>query len=212
MSERDFLSRWSERKLTRPERQDPAPADPNPGAEPNPVADPTAPPEKTDAEILAEHGLPDPETLAPGDDIRGFMAKTVPARLRNRALRMLWRGNPVLANLDELLDYGEDFTDKAKVVENLATAWAVGRGYARPEPEPEPEPQSEPPTELERDPDALASETRAGPDAEPDHGPDPGAHAQSDEPSPPTETAAAEPTEVGPALRRRMRFTFPDGD
>ncbi|HGG65437.1 MAG TPA: DUF3306 domain-containing protein, partial [Rhodobacteraceae bacterium] len=29
--------------------------------------------EKTDAEILAELDLPDPETLQPGDDFSGFM-------------------------------------------------------------------------------------------------------------------------------------------
>ncbi len=57
------------------------------------------------------------------------MAKAVPTRLRNRALRKLWLSDPVLANLDMLLDYGDDFTDKAMVIENLQTAYQVGKGF-----------------------------------------------------------------------------------
>ena len=40
---------------------------------------------KPDEEILEELGLPDPETLAPGDDFSAFMSKAVPDRLRRRA-------------------------------------------------------------------------------------------------------------------------------
>ncbi len=84
--------------------------------------------EKTDAEILAEFNLPDPDQLQAGDDVSGFMAKAVPDRLRRRALRRLWRLNPVLANVDGLVDYGEDYTDAACVIENLQTAYQVGKG------------------------------------------------------------------------------------
>ncbi len=84
--------------------------------------------EKTDAEILAEFDLPDPDTLQAGDDVSGFMAKAVPDRLRRRALRRLWRLNPVLANVDGLVDYGEDYTDAACVIENIQTAYQVGKG------------------------------------------------------------------------------------
>lgn len=84
--------------------------------------------EKSDAEILAELDLPDPENLKMGDDVSRFMAETVPDRLRTKALRRLWRLNPVLANVDGLVDYGEDFTDAACVVENLQTAYKVGKG------------------------------------------------------------------------------------
>ena len=73
-------------------------------------------------------GLPDPDTLQPGDDFRAFMAKAVPDRLRRRALRRLWQSNPALANLDGLVDYGEDFTDSATVIENMQTAYQVGKG------------------------------------------------------------------------------------
>ncbi|MES0861511.1 DUF3306 domain-containing protein [Ruegeria sp. SCPT10] len=84
--------------------------------------------EKSDAEILAEFDLPDPDNLQAGDDVSGFMAKAVPDRLRRRALRRLWRLNPVLANVDGLVDYGEDYTDAACVIENLQTAYQVGKG------------------------------------------------------------------------------------
>lgn len=84
--------------------------------------------EKTDEALLEELGLPDPETLQPGDDFAAFMQRAVPERLRRRALRRLWTSNPVLANLDGLTDYSEDFTDAANVLPDLRTAYDVGRG------------------------------------------------------------------------------------
>lgn len=84
--------------------------------------------EKTDEELLQDLGLPDPDMLKPGDDFAAFMQKQVPERLRRRALRKLWTSNPVLANLDGLLDYNDDFTDAATVLPDLRTAYEVGRG------------------------------------------------------------------------------------
>ena len=87
--------------------------------------------EKTDAELLEELDLPDPDTLVMGDDFSVFMSKAVPDRIRRRALRTLWRSNPVLANVDMLVDYGEDFTDAAMAVENIQTAYQVGKGMLK---------------------------------------------------------------------------------
>ncbi len=87
--------------------------------------------DKTDAEVLAELDLPDPDTLEMGSDFSVFMEKAVPDRIRRRALRTLWRSNPVLANVDMLVDYGEDFTDSAMVVENMQTAYQVGKGMLK---------------------------------------------------------------------------------
>jgi hypothetical protein len=84
--------------------------------------------ELTDDEILAKFDLPDPDTLKLGDDIKGFMSKAVPERLRRRALRKLWRTNPVLACLDGLNDYDDDFTDVATVFPDMKTAYQVGKG------------------------------------------------------------------------------------
>ena len=87
--------------------------------------------EKTDAEILEEFGLPDPDSLEPGQDIAGFMNKAVPERLRRRAMRQLWRINPVLANLDGLNDYDGDFTNAATDAPGVKTAYQVGKGMLR---------------------------------------------------------------------------------
>ncbi|NIZ13759.1 DUF3306 domain-containing protein [Phaeobacter sp. HF9A] len=84
--------------------------------------------ERDDADILAELELPDPDTLGEGDDFKVFLSKAVPARIKARALRRLWASNPVLANVDGLIDYGEDFTDAAMAVENIQTAYQVGKG------------------------------------------------------------------------------------
>lgn len=84
--------------------------------------------EKTDAELLEELGLPDPDNMVQGDDFSAFMSDVVPARLKTRALRKLWRLNPILANVDGLVDYGEDFTDAATVFENMQTTYQVGKG------------------------------------------------------------------------------------
>ncbi|WP_420333906.1 DUF3306 domain-containing protein [Roseibium sp.] len=84
--------------------------------------------EKSDEDILEELGLPDPENLTKEDDFSGFLSAAVPERIRRRALRKLWGLNPVLANLDGLVDYAEDYTDAATVVENLQTVYKIGKG------------------------------------------------------------------------------------
>jgi Protein of unknown function (DUF3306) len=87
--------------------------------------------EQSDAEILAALELPEPESLVEGDDFKVFLTDQVPARIKTRALRHLWRANPVLACVDGLVDYGEDFTDAACVIEGLQTAYQVGKGMTR---------------------------------------------------------------------------------
>ncbi|WP_347313447.1 DUF3306 domain-containing protein [Defluviimonas sp. SAOS-178_SWC] len=87
--------------------------------------------EKTDEELLAELELSDPDTMGQGDDFAAFMRPSVPEHLRRRALRRLWRTNPVLANLDGLVDHGEDLSDAATVTADLRTAYQVGRGMLR---------------------------------------------------------------------------------
>ncbi|WP_422036944.1 DUF3306 domain-containing protein [Roseibium sp.] len=84
--------------------------------------------EKSDEDVLEELGLPDPETLTKEDDFSGFLSAAVPERIRRRALRRLWGLNPVLANLDGLVDYAEDYTDAATVVNNLQTVYKIGKG------------------------------------------------------------------------------------
>ena len=121
-----FASRWS--RLKREAKAEPESVADAVEAEAAAVEPPVVD-ERSDEEVLEELGLPDPDTLKSGDDFTAFMAKTVPARIRNRALRKLWVSDPVFANLDLLLDYGDDFTDKALVIENLQTAYQVGKGF-----------------------------------------------------------------------------------
>ncbi|WP_209014686.1 DUF3306 domain-containing protein [Labrenzia sp. 5N] len=99
--------------------------------------------EKTDAEILEELGLPDPDSLQKDDDFTKFLAKTVPERLRRRALRRLWLSNPVLANLDGLNDYDDDFTDASTAGQVVKTAYEVGRGFLKKISETEPDENSD---------------------------------------------------------------------
>lgn len=162
--------------------------------------------ERSDEDILEELGLPDPDSLQPGDDFKAFLAKAVPDRLRRRALRRLWMSNPALANLDGLLDYGEDFTDKATVIENLQTAYQVGKGMlshveelARQAAEDADPTQAEP---APQEPELAETEPVAEPtpDPEPETAVDPMAQVHS----PPEDDLSHAPP------RRRMRFAFDD--
>lgn len=120
MSDDSFASRWSRRKQAVKDEE----------LEEVPVVEELAvEPEKTEAEILAEFNLKDPDEMEAGDDFSAFMNSAIPQRLRNRALRKLWLSNPALANLDELLEYGEDFSNKGGVIEDIVTAYKVGQGF-----------------------------------------------------------------------------------
>ena len=134
----NLFSRWSSRKraVAKEEAETvavPAPSEDGPAVS---VSEPDAPEaEETEEEILARFGLPSPESLGPGDDYTGFMQTGVPEFLRRRALRRLWRSNPVLANVDGLNDYDEDFTSPEETMKVLKTAYKVGRGFLRDEEE-----------------------------------------------------------------------------
>ena len=85
---------------------------------------------KTDSEILQTLELPDPETLKLGDNVVGFMDGRVPDRIRHKALRAFWKTNPLLANIDGLDEYCDDYTDAVMCIENMQTIYEVGKGYA----------------------------------------------------------------------------------
>lgn len=163
--------------------------------------------EKSDAEILAELELPDPDTLEQGDDFTVFLAKAVPERIRRRALRKLWLTNPVLANVDNLVDYGEDFTDSAMVIEGMQTTYQVGKGMlkhveemARQAEEKAALAEAELPEEDVEAGDVLVEETEDADHSAPE--PDLVAAVSAEEHSPEAEALPAAPS------RRRMRFEF----
>lgn len=228
MAREGFLDRWSRLKRDG-EAEAGAGPEVDPALQAPPEADePAAEDERTDDEILTALGLPHPDELRPGDDFRAFMAAAVPDRLRRMALRRLWASNPALANLDGLVEYGEDYTDKATVVENLQTLFRVGEGMVR---------KTAPPDEGEEAEDAaqdLAAEDEAT--APKGASPEEAAVAEADsaelaeaDDDAPVEEAPAEviaevlegrerveaatafeTDDVGVApTRRRMRFTLP---
>ena len=83
---------------------------------------------KSDADILQELSLQNPDEMQAGDDFTAFMRDEVPQRLRNKALRTLWRSNPVLACVDDLVDYGDDFKAEWNATGVIKTAYQVGKG------------------------------------------------------------------------------------
>lgn len=127
MSEdKGFLSRWSDRKLS------------TESAELQSLSAETEQAEgsagefegKSDEEILTILELPEPEALKLGDTVEKFMNGRVPERIRARALRAFWKTNPVLANIDGLDEYCDDYTDAAMIIENMQTIYQAGKGYA----------------------------------------------------------------------------------
>lgn len=192
--------------------------------------------EKTDEQLLEELDLPDPDTLVSGDDFAAFMKRAVPERLRRRALRRLWVSDPVLANLDNLVDYNDDYTAAAHVNDVVQTSYKVGQGMqfyldrkreeaertagaaltedgpeSGPEVGPEHAPNDAPaalPPGADTDTD-LGATADADSDAETDRAsadPDDGTAASRDD-----EDASAAPRLASGTHRRRMRFAF-DGE
>ena len=117
----------------------------------------------------------------------------------------------MLANLDGLVDYDDDFTDAATCVPNLQTTYQVGKGLlahiehiAKTTTEAAPEPT---PVALADD-DALADDVPADPEDTPDNA----------APEAPRDIALANGSErayepdaepaARPASSRRMRFRF----
>jgi hypothetical protein len=110
-----FLARWSRLKQQARRAQVPAPGVPQEPA-PAPRIDP--PPAE----------LPPIETLTAESDFSSFMQAGVPDALRNAALQKLWRSDPVYANLDGLVEYGEDYAADFKAAAAVRTAYRVLRG------------------------------------------------------------------------------------
>jgi hypothetical protein len=91
----------------------------------------------TDAELLEKYELPDPEDVTEETGLDRFMSGDLPERLRQMALRRLWRLNPMFGIVDDMVEYGEDYTDAAVVIEGMQTAYTAGKGYASKAVEPE---------------------------------------------------------------------------
>ncbi|NMT63189.1 DUF3306 domain-containing protein [Marinobacter orientalis] len=122
------LQRWSRKKTGALKEADPAPpsaVEPEPSPQEQELAVNETLPEQA---VLAKYDLPDPDAIEIGTDITGFMRKEIPELLRRKALRSLWKSNPVLAVLDGLNDYDEDFSNAATTVNGVQTLYRVGQG------------------------------------------------------------------------------------
>ena len=138
-----FLSRWSARK-SQIAKGEPVPEEaPLPLAEDgtaltvNDEVEDDEDAALTDAELLEKYELPDPEDVTEETGLDRFMSGDMPERLRQMALRRLWRLNPMFGIVDDMVEYGEDYTDAAVVIEGMQTAYTAGKGYASKAVEPE---------------------------------------------------------------------------
>ncbi len=71
----------------------------------------------------------DLETLDYDSDYSVFLKEGVSDHLKRRAMKALWRSSPVLANVDGLCDYDEDFGRPELIMKTFDSAWKVGKGY-----------------------------------------------------------------------------------
>ena len=155
-----FLSRWSARKNQIAKGEDVPDEVPAPEIAEDAVIEDEEDAALTDAELLKKYDLPDPEAVTEESGLEQFLnGKGLPGRVRQMALRRLWRLNPLFGVVDDMVEYGEDYTDAATVVEGMKTAYTVGKGYAKEVVEPE---ESE---AMEDDAEAEAGDAEEG-DAE----------------------------------------------
>ena len=159
-----FLSRWSARKNQIAKGEDVPDEVPAPEIAEGAVIEDEEDAALTDAELLKKYDLPDPEAVTEESGLEQFLnGKGLPGRVRQMALRRLWRLNPLFGVVDDMVEYGEDYTDAATVVEGMKTAYTVGKGYAKEVVEPE---ESE---AMEDDAEAEAGDAEEG-DAEANEG------------------------------------------
>jgi len=133
-----FLSRWSARKTQIAKGEDVPDEVPAPEIAEDDVVEDEEDATLTDAELLEKYDLPDPEAVTEESGLEQFLnGKGLPGRVRQMALRRLWRLNPLFGVVDDMVEYGEDYTDAATVIEGMKTAYTVGKGYKKDDVEPE---------------------------------------------------------------------------
>lgn len=123
-----FLSRWSKRKQAQLANPGVDPDDEAPAADPVVIDEEQLEAERSEAEAnrLAAESV-DLEKVEYGFDFSIFMKRGVPDVLRRKALKKFFNSNPVLANLDGLNDYDEDYNNPLHMV--YKSSWDVGRGF-----------------------------------------------------------------------------------
>jgi uncharacterized protein DUF3306 len=127
------LQRWARKKAETRQEAPPAPQEPVKEAATAPQASPVEQElavneALSEQEILAKYNLPDLRNLAQGTDIKGFLKDEIPEFLRRKALRALWRSNPIFGVLDRLNEYDEDYSKALIPLGGVKTAYKVGKG------------------------------------------------------------------------------------
>ena len=122
VNDKGFMGRWSTRKAEANAGLAVDPTDEIP-----PIAEELDQTEEPQPQLTAED-LPDVETLNAESDYTAFLGDNVPQDLTKMALRKLWRSDPILANIDGLNDYDEDFSKAGLVGAAVKTAYRVGKG------------------------------------------------------------------------------------
>lgn len=125
-----FISRWSKRKqavAAGEEMQEPSLDEAISDDVPNEISEERA--AELKANQLAAEAI-DMERLEYDSDFSAFFKDGVPLLLKQKAMRILWRTHPVLANVDGLCDYDENFADPSLILDKYASAYRVGKGYA----------------------------------------------------------------------------------
>jgi hypothetical protein len=130
--DKNFLSRWSQRKREAEEAAAHEAVPPQDGDEALPAAPSAAAGAEDDAGGIDLRDLPDIDSLHAGSDFTVFMRSGIPRALKQRALRRLWQVDPAFNVICPLDDYNLDYTDAATVVPNLKTLYQVGRGMVLP--------------------------------------------------------------------------------
>jgi hypothetical protein len=134
MAERDegFLRRWSRLKQDERNRRPETPAEEAAQEEIAPAAASAVPDAAPGVEAAQPDdpnaNLPPIESLDRNSDYTAFLRPGVAPELKRQALGKLWRSDPVFANLDGLLEYGEDFSAPFKNRAAVATLYRVGKG------------------------------------------------------------------------------------
>ena len=123
-----FLSRWAQRKAAKQTEVD-ALEEVTQTEQVDATGETEEEAALSDEELCARYELPDPEHCTDSEQLDGFFDGQIPDRLRQLAMRRLWRLNPLFRFADEMVEYGEDFTDAATVIPNMQTAYKVGKGY-----------------------------------------------------------------------------------
>jgi hypothetical protein len=173
MASESGLTRWSRLKHARTKGKEVSGAS---APVPGPAVDETAPVAAVESRSTGEtpegeggravevapEDLPDPETLDKDSDFTVVLGDGVPEAIKRKALSALWRSDPVLANLDGLNDYDEDFGVVQAVGEAVKTAYRVGQGYLEDADE-----ETVPDGGAATDGDAVADESRNAGEGEP---------------------------------------------